>query len=71
MRVILDYYFDDLEQRCSNEGCSFVVGAYSDEWHGSCPYDGGRLQFFRAFGTVEQRSKPVQRHQARVSGLDY
>jgi hypothetical protein len=73
MKVILDYYYDDLEQRCSNPDCDFVVGPYSEEWHGGCPQYkcGGHLLFYRAFGTVEQRSQPVQRWQARISGVDY
>lgn len=72
MRVILDYYYDDLEQRCSNPDCNFVVGPYSEELTGGCPAYimnvgpcRGRLLFYRAFGTVEQRSQPVERWQAR------
>jgi hypothetical protein len=68
VRVILDYYYDDLEQRCLNPECDFVVGPYSDEWHGGCPNYilgkgtcKGRLGFFRAFGTEKQRSKRVYR----------
>lgn len=78
MRVIVAYYFDDLEQRCTNPDCDFVVGPYSEEIRGGCPAYimgkgpcHGRLAFFRAFGTVEQRSKPVERWKARISGVDY
>lgn len=72
MRVVTDFYYNDLEQRCSNEECTFMVGAYSDEWFGNfCPWCSSPLQYFRAFGTLEQRSKPVQRWQGRISGLDY
>jgi hypothetical protein len=79
MRVILDFYYDDLEQRCLNPKCSFKVGPYSEEWHGNCPgyilEDNapcrGRLGFFRAFGTERERSVQVDRWDARVSGRDY
>jgi hypothetical protein len=78
MRVIVDYYFDDLEQRCLNPDCDFVVGPYSEEWTGGCPGYimgkgpcRGRLGFFRAFGTEAQRSVQVDRWDARVSGRDY
>jgi hypothetical protein len=72
MRVVLDYYFDDLEQRCTSQGCKFVVGPYSEEWVTSfCPDCQGRLGFFRAFGTEAQRSVEVRREQARISGIDY
>lgn len=72
MRVVTDYYYNDLEQRCSNSACDFMVGPYDEEWSTNhCPRCSSPLQFFRAFGTVEQRSKPVQRWQARISGLDY
>lgn len=67
MRVVLDFYYDDLEQRCLTEGCTFVVGPYSEEWHGGCPHCQGRLGFFRAFGTEAQRSVQVQRWDARVT----
>lgn len=65
MRVVLDYYFDDLEQRCLTDGCDFVVGPYSEEWHGTCPRCRGRLGFFRAFGTAAQRDVQVRREDAR------
>lgn len=74
MRVIIDYYFDDLEQRCSNPDCDFVVGPYNEQWvTNHCPnYKcNGRLRFYRAFGTVEQRSQPVEPWEASVSGVDY
>ena len=78
MRVVVDYYFDDLEQRCLNPKCDFKVGPYSEEWHGGCPGyimdEGpcrGRLGFFRAFGTEAQRSVQVDRWDARISGRDY
>lgn len=67
MRVVLDFYYDDLEQRCLTEGCDFLVGPYSEEWHGGCPRCQGRLGFFRAFGTGAQRSVRVQPWQARVT----
>lgn len=78
MRVVTDYYFDDLEQRCLNPDCDFKVGPYSEEWTGGCPAYimdkgpcRGRLGFFRAFGTEKQRSIQVDRWDARVSGVDY
>jgi hypothetical protein len=78
MRVIVDFYFDDLEQRCLNPDCDFVVGPYSEEWHGSCPgyiIDKGpcrgQLGFFRAFGTEAERSKQVCREDARIGGRGY
>lgn len=73
MRVVLDYYFDDLEQRCLEDGCGHLLaGPYSEEWRGSCPCcNGGRRGFFRAFGTEKQRSVQVRREQARISGWDY
>jgi hypothetical protein len=37
VRVVLDFYFDDLEQRCTTEGCTFVNGPYSEEWTGPVP----------------------------------
>jgi len=72
MRVVLDFYFDDLEQRCLTDGCDFVVGPYSEEWHsGGCPHCRGRLGYFRAFGTETERSVQVRREQARISGVHY
>lgn len=72
MRVVLDFYFDDLEQRCLTDGCKFTVGPYSEEWMTSfCPYCQGRLGFYRAFGTEAQRSVQVERREARISGIDY
>lgn len=71
MRVVLDYYFDDLEQRCLTESCKFRVGPYSEEWHGGCPTCQGRLGFFRAFGTEAERSVQVEHYQARISGENY
>lgn len=68
MRVVLDYYYDDQEQRCLTAGCDFVVGPYSEEWHGGCPQCRGRLGFFRAFGTEAQRSVQLRREQARILG---
>lgn len=69
LRVVVEYYFDDLEQRCPNPQCDFVRGPYSEEWVNNwcpnCP-EHPRLLFYRAFGTEEQRSKPVERWQARV-----
>lgn len=70
MRVVMEYYFDDLEQRCTEEGCGYVVGPYSEEER-DCPFYHNKLRFFRSFGTQEQRSKPVNRWEARISGLDY
>ena len=78
MRVVVDYYFNDLEQRCLNPECDFVVGPYSEEWIGGCPNYfidkgpcRGNLGFFRAFGTEAQRSRQVHREDARISGVDY
>lgn len=79
MKVVLDYYFDDLEQRCLNPKCGWRNGPYSEEWHGSCPgyitdesrACNGRLGFFRAFGSEAARSVQVDRWDARISGRDY
>jgi hypothetical protein len=71
MRVVLDCYYDDLEQRCLTEGCGFVVGPYDEQWHGGCPRCQGRLGFFRAFGAEAERSVEVRREQARISGAGY
>lgn len=70
MRVVLDFYYDDLEQRCVKPGCGFINGPYSEEWR-NCPRCSGRLAFFRAFGTEAERSKEMQRWQARIQGDDY
>jgi hypothetical protein len=68
MRVVLDYYFDDLEQRCLGEGCDFRVGPYDEPWHSDfCPRCHSPLGFFRAFGTEAQRSVQVQPWQARIT----
>lgn len=66
MRVVIDQYFTDLEQRCLTDGCDFVVGPYDEQWHGGCPRCQGRLGFFRAFGTEAQRSVQVQAWHARI-----
>lgn len=72
MRVVLDYYYNDLEQRCTGPECDFRIGPYEEEWpSGFCPRCSSNLGFFRAFGTEEQRSKPVKRSDARVAGIDY
>lgn len=68
MRVVLDFYYDDQEQRCTNESCDFTIGPYSEEWMTShCPNCRGRLGFFRAFGTEAERSVERERWQARIS----
>lgn len=71
MRVVLDFYFDDLEQRCTANGCKFVIGPYDEEWHGRCLYCQERVGFFRAFGTLKERSIEVSRWDARISGIHY
>lgn len=75
MRVVLDWYYDDLELRCTTEGCRTVIcGPYSEEYPNmSCPRNPKHDQraYFRAFGTEAERSKPVRREQARISGIDY
>jgi hypothetical protein len=72
VKVIVEFYFNDLEQRCSNSECDFHLGPYAEEWFNPwCPQCEKPLQFFRAFGTVEQRSCPVEWWEARVSGEDY
>ncbi len=71
MRVVLDFYYNDLEQRCLTESCDFAVGPYSEEWHGCCPRCQGRVGFFRAFGTEAERGTQVRREQARISGVHY
>lgn len=61
MRVVIDFFYDKFEQRCLTEGCTFVVGPYSEDWHGGCPRPGchGRLGYFPAFGTERERSVRV------------
>jgi predicted RNA-binding Zn-ribbon protein involved in translation (DUF1610 family) len=71
MRVIVDFYFDDLEQHCMNVDCDFRVGPYDEAWTYSCPHCGHRVGYFRAFGTEEERSQEVTRYDARISGVDY
>lgn len=71
MRVVLDYYFDDLEARCTNPECpvDVLAGPYSDEPR-NCWRCNRRPTYFRAFGTAEQRSEPVRREAAYVVGGD-
>lgn len=72
MKVVLDFYYDDLEQRCLTKGCKFKVGPYSEQWMNSfCPTCQERLGFFRAFGTEAQCNVEVEQYQARVAGIDY
>ena len=72
MRVVLDHYFDDQIQKCTKEGCGFYIGPYDEQWMNDwCPRCFGPLQFFRAYGTLEERSRPVHRSQARIPGRDY
>lgn len=67
MKVILDYFYDDLEQRCLNPECDFRNGPYSEVMRGPCPrcWKSG-LGFFRAFGTAKERSVQVQEYEGRV-----
>lgn len=67
MRVVLDFYYDDLEQRCTSAGCRFTVGPYSEPWHGSCPRCQGRVGFFRAFGTEAERAAEVEPWEGRLT----
>lgn len=71
MRVVLDSYYDDQEQRCLTEGCDFGVGPYDEQLIGGCPRCQGRLGFFRAFGTEAERSVQVSREHARISGVHH
>jgi hypothetical protein len=70
MRVVVEYYFNGLEQRCTGidkqtgKPCKFVVGPYSEAQKGACPYCQGRLEFFQAFGTEEERRHPLSPIQA-------
>lgn len=72
MKVVLDFYYDDLEQRCMGDKkqpftCELVIGPYEEEMRGTCPVCGSRLGFFRAFGTESQRAVEVRRWDARVT----
>jgi hypothetical protein len=68
MRIVVDQYYTDLQQRCLTDECEFVTGPYDEEWRGGCPRCGGRLGFFRAFGTEAERSVQVRYHEARLLG---
>ena len=67
MRIVVEDFYTDLEQRCLTEGCDFRTGPYSEQWHGGCPRCKGRLGFFRAFGTAAQRAVQVQPWQGRIT----
>lgn len=71
MRVIVDFYFDDLEAWCPNPTCevNVIAGPYSDE-KDRCWRCSTAAEYHRAFGTEEQRSKPVDRLEARIMGVD-
>lgn len=72
MKVVLDFYYDDLMQRCTGDvkrsfTCTLTVGPYEEEMRGTCPVCGSRLGLFRAFGTPAQTGVEVRRWDARIT----